>query len=206
MGINIYLPTLKKEALMKAQDNSEHKEADNKAGCGGCLRNVLIILIGLVLFIVIYDRITVNRYKKNPTGAQKEVVEGFAGLEFPPYKVKKTIMETNWFLGDYIDTIKVEFEYIPDSSFYDRLEKACEPSIRLEYASGHEDYHFWYKDDDGRYNIYYMAHRSDLHYDTIRSIYTSRGVPEDFIVGVDRFYSIILPKNSLEWTIIVGQF
>ncbi len=191
---------------MMAMEKDEYTRFVEKKGRGGCLRNFLVVLIGLILFIVIYDRITVNRYKRNPTGAQKEIVEGFAGMEFPPYKVKETIMETNWFLGDYIDTIKVEFESVPESSFYDRLEKACEPSVRLEYASGYEDYHFWYKDDDERYNIYYMAHRSDLHYDTIRSIYNSRGVPEDFIVGVDRFYSIILPKNSLEWTIIVGQF
>lgn len=191
---------------MMAMEKDEYTRFIEKKGRGGCLRNFLVVLIGLILFIVIYDRITVNRYKRNPTGAQKEIVEGFAGMEFPPYKVKETIMETNCFLGDYIDTIKVEFESVPDSSFYDRLEKACEPSVRLEYASGYEDYHFWYKDDDETYNIYYMAHGSDLHYDTIRSIYNSRGVPEDFIVGVDRFYSIILPKNSLEWTIIVGQF
>jgi hypothetical protein len=191
---------------MMAIEKDEYTRFIEKKGRGGCLQNFLVVLIGLILFIVIYDRITINRYKRNPTGAQKEIVEGFAGMEFPPYKVKKTIVEINCFLGDYIDTIKVEFESVPDSSFYDRLEKACEPSVRLEYASGYEDYHFWYKDDDERYNIYYMAHGSDLHYDTIRSIYNSRGVPEDFIVGVDRFYSIILPKNSLEWTIIVGKF
>ncbi len=191
---------------MKAQDNSEQKEADNRSGCGGCLLKLLIIIIVLVLFLVIHDRITINRYKKNPTGAQKEIVEGFAGLEFPPYKVKETIMETNWFLGDYIDTIKVEFESVPDSLFYESLDKACEPSIHIEYASGYEDYHFWYKDDNGNYHIYFIAQKTNHHYDTIRNIYISWGVPKEFIVGVDRLYSIIIPKNSLDWTIIAGQF
>ena len=59
-------------------DSNEHKQADNRRGCRGCLLTLLIIPAAMVLFILIYDRITINRYKKDPTGAHKEIVEGYA--------------------------------------------------------------------------------------------------------------------------------
>ena len=175
----------------------------------GCRRYLIIgiaVLISFWILLWLNYKHKKNQYIKNPPPARKEIVEGFAGIEFPPYRVKETIMETNCFLGDYTDTIKLEFETMPDSVFFNKLDKACEPSIHIEYKNGYEDYHFWYKSDDGKYHVYFLAGQNDHYYDTIRDIYISRGIPADFIVGVDRFYSITLSKDSPEWTVIVGQF
>ena len=188
------------------ETKKEIGHSDEKNGCRGCLLGIITVLAILILPLIIYNSISKNRYKKNPDAAQKEIVEGFAGIEFAPYRVKETIMETNCFLGDYTDTIKLEFETMPDSVFFNKLDKACEPSIHIEYKNGYEDYHFWYKGDDGKYHVYFLAGQNDHYYDTIRNIYMSRGVPADFIVGVDRFYSITISKDSPEWTVIVGQF
>lgn len=49
---------------MMAMEKDEYTRFIEKKGRGGCLRNFLVVLIGLILFIVIYDRITVNRYKR----------------------------------------------------------------------------------------------------------------------------------------------
>ena len=178
-------------------------------GNTGCRRHLIIgiaVLISFWILLGLNYKHKKNQYIKNPPPACKEIVEGFAGIEFPPYRVKETIMETNCFLGDYTDTIKLEFETMPDSVFFNRLDKACEPSIHIEYKNGYEDYHFWYKSDDGKYHVYFLAGQNDHYYDTLRNIYMSRGVPADFIVGVDRFYSITISKDSPEWTVIVGQF
>lgn len=193
--------------MEKTKDKSE--TTNDKTGRWGCLATFgIFVLVMLVSFgwLHIHNKHKQAEYKKDPPPARKEIVEGFAGIEFPPYRVKETIMETNCFLGDYIDTIKLEFETMPDSEFFYRLDKACEPSIHIEYKNGYEDYHFWYKGDDDKYRVYFLAGQNDHYYDTIRNIYISRGIPDEFIVGVDRFYSITISKDSPEWTVIVGQF
>ena len=204
MGINNYLPTLKKETLMKAQDNSEHKEADNRTGCGGCLRNMLIILIGLVLFIVIYDRITVIRYKKNPTGAQKEVVEGYAGVEFPPYRLVETILSPEKGRFEYVDTLKMEFLTTPDSAFYEAIRTACRNEYLLGSGKNQTKYKPWYfNEEKNKFHFNFWAFYNQAIYDTVRNTFLSRGVPKEFLAG-DRLYEIHLPVDSKEWTIVTG--
>ena len=182
------------------------RQYNDKTGCRRYLIIGIAVLISFWILLWLNYKHKKNQYIKNPPPARKEIVEGFAGIEFPPYRVKETIMETNCFLGDYTDTIKLEFETMPDSVFFNRLDKACEPSIHIEYKNGYEDYHFWYKGDDDKYRVYFLAGQNDHYYDTIRNIYISRGIPDEFIVGVDRFYSITISKDSPEWTVIVGQF
>lgn len=189
---------------MKAQDNNEHKEADNKAGCGGCLRNVLIILIGLVLFIVIYDRITVNRYKKNPTGAQKEVVEGYAGVEFPPYRLVETILSPEKGRFEYVDTLKMEFLTTPDSAFYEAIRTACRNEYLLGSGKNQTKYKPWYfNEEKNKFHFNFWAFYNQAIYDTVRNTFLSRGVPKEFLAG-DRLYEIHLPVDSKEWTIVTG--
>ncbi len=189
---------------MKAQDNSEHKEADNKTGCGGCLRNVLIILIGLVLFIVIYDRITVNRYKKNPTGAQKEVVEGYAGVEFPPYRLVETILSPEKGRFEYVDTLKMEFLTTPDSAFYEAIRTACRNEYLLGSGKNQTKYKPWYfNEEKNKFHFNFWAFYNQAIYDTVRNTFLSRGVPKEFLAG-DRLYEIHLPVDSKEWTIVTG--
>ena len=189
---------------MKAQDNSEHKEADNKAGCGGCLRNVLIILIGLVLFIVIYDRITVYRYKKNPTGAQKEVVEGYAGVEFPHYRLVETILSPEKGRFEYVDTLKMEFLTTPDSAFYEAIRTACRNEYLLGSGKNQTKYKPWYfNEEKNKFHFNFWAFYNQAIYDTVRNTFLSRGVPKEFLAG-DRLYEIHLPVDSKEWTIVTG--
>ena len=185
---------------------NKSRQYNGNTGCRRYLIIGIVVLISFWILLWLNYKHKKNQYIKNPPPARKEIVEGFAGIEFPPYRVKETIMETNCFLGDYTDTIKLEFETMPDSVFFNKLDKACEPSIHIEHKNGYEDYHFWYKSDDGKYHVYFLAGQNDHYYDTIRNIYMSRGIPADFIVGVDRFYSITLSKDSPEWTVIVGQF
>ena len=191
--------------------NKEKNKADNEEetrGCQGCL---LVMVVALALFTIPFMVYHFNysknkkKYMQDPYPAHKEIVEGFAGIEFPPYKVKETIMETNKFLGDYIDTIKLEFNTIPDSSFYNEIEKACEQYIHLESQNTSYDFHFWLKDDNGNYYTYYLSGHNNLH-DSIQSVFISRGVPADFIVGVDRIYQIHIKKGSPEWRVIVGRY
>ena len=189
---------------MKAQDNSEHKEADNRTGCGGCLRNVLIILIGLVLFIVIYDRITVYRYKKNPTGAQKEVVEGYAGVEFPPYRLVETILSPEKGRFEYVDTLKMEFLTTPDSAFYEAIRTACRNEYLLGSGKNQTKYKPWYfNEEKNKFHFNFWAFYNQAIYDTVRNTFLSRGVPKEFLAG-DRLYEIHLPVDSKEWTIVTG--
>ena len=189
---------------MKAQDNSEHKEADNRTGCGGCLRNMLIILIGLVLFIVIYDRITVNRYKKNPTGAQKEVVEGYAGVEFPPYRLVETILSPEKGRFEYVDTLKMEFLTTPDSAFYEAIRTACRNEYLLGSGKNQTKYKPWYfNEEKNKFHFNFWAFYNQAIYDTVRNTFLSRGVPKEFLAG-DRLYEIHLPVDSKEWTIVTG--
>lgn len=200
-----FLPTLPKEtSQMKAQDNSEHKEADNRTGCGGCLRNMLIILIGLVLFIVIYDRITVIRYKKNPTGAQKEVVEGYAGVEFPPYRLVETILSPEKGRFEYVDTLKMEFLTTPDSAFYEAIRTACRNEYLLGSGKNQTKYKPWYfNEEKNKFHFNFWAFYNQAIYDTVRNTFLSRGVPKEFLAG-DRLYEIHLPVDSKEWTIVTG--
>ena len=189
---------------MKAQDNSEHKEADNRTGCGGCLRNMLIILIGLVLFIVIYDRITVIRYKKNPTGAQKEVVEGYAGVEFPPYRLVETILSPEKGRFEYVDTLKMEFLTTPDSAFYEAIRIACRNEYLLGSGQNQTKYKPWYFDEEkNKFHFNFWAFYNQAIYDTVRNTFLSRGVPKEFLAG-DRLYEIHLPVGSKEWAIVTG--
>ncbi len=189
---------------MKAQDNSEHKEADNRTGCGGCLRNMLIILIGLVLFIVIYDRITVIRYKKNPTGAQKEVVEGYAGVEFPPYRLVETILSPEKGRFEYVDTLKMEFLTTPDSAFYEAIRTACRNEYLLGSGKNQTKYKPWYfNEEKNKFHFNFWAFYNQAIYDTVRNTFLSRGVPKEFLAG-DRLYEIHLPVDSKEWTIVTG--
>ena len=197
---------------MNELQNNKQGDTDNNTGWRGCLISMGIYALVLLLafcwlhFHYRHKQNEQNEYKKNPFPARKEIVEGFAGIEFPPYRVKETIIETNWFLGDYIDTIKLEFETMPDSVFYNEIEKACEQFIHLETERTTCDYHFWLRDNYGNYFTYYICGQNEHFYDSIQSILISRGVPADFIVGVDRIYSIRIYKDSPEWTVIVGRY
>ena len=194
---------------MSEPDNNNPGQTNDDAGCWGCLATIGIFVLVLSLtfgWLHIHSKHKQNQYKKDPFPAREEVVEGFAGIDFPSYRVKETIMGKTTFFGDYCDTIKLEFDAIPDSMFFDKLDKVCNDSIHIEYPDGYMNYHFWYKGKDGNYHVYFSAVKSNHYYDTVRNVYISRGVPADFIEGVDRFYSITISKDSPEWTVIVGIF
>ena len=182
-------------------DNNEHKQADNRRGCRGCLLTLLIIPAAMVLFILIYDKITINRYKKDPTGAHKEIVEGYAGFEFPPYRLVETILNPEKGRFEYVDTFKMEFMTTPDSAFYETISNACRNEYLLGSGNNQTKYKPWYfNEETNTYHFRFWAFYNETAYDTVRK---SRGVPKEFLQG-DRAYEIHLPVNSREWTIVTG--
>ena len=189
---------------MKEQNNSEYKEADKRTGCGGCLLRLLIIPIALVLLIVIHDKVTINRYKKDPIGAHKEIVEGYAGVEFPPYRLIETILSPEKGRFEYVDTLKMEFLTTPDSAFYEAIRIACRNEYLLGSGQNQTKYKPWYFDEEkNKFHFSFWAFYNETRYDTIRNIFLSRGVPKEFLAG-DRLYEIHLPVGSKEWAIVTG--
>ena len=185
-------------------DSNEHKQADNRRGCRGCLLTLLIIPATLVLFILIYDRITINRYKKDPTGAHKEIVEGYAGFEFPPYRLVETKLSPEKGRFEYVDTFRMEFMTTPDSAFYETVSTACRNEYLLGSGNNQTKYKPWYFNEETKtYHFRFWAFYNETAYDTVRNTFLSRGVPKEFLQG-DRAYEIHLPVDSREWTIVTG--
>lgn len=185
-------------------DSNKHKQADNRTGCGGCLLIMLTIPATLVLFILIYDRITINRYKKDPAGSHKEIVEGYAGFEFPPYRLVETILNPEKGRFEYVDTFKMEFLTTPDSAFYETVSTACRSVYILGNSENPTKYKPWYfNEETNTYHFRFWAFYNQTKYDTVRNTFLSRGVPKEFLQG-DRAYEIHLPVNSREWTIVTG--
>ena len=169
----------------------------------GCLVTAVGVMLILVAVIWISDIVTTNRYKKDPPAAREHIVEGFAGIKFPPYIIKEVVMgQTNW-MGDYSDTIKLEFESLPDNSFFERVETACKQEYQIEKEDRQEIYRPWVSNGSGEYYFSLSYYNNHKEFDTFRNIFMTRGVPEEFL-DTDITYEIRLSKDSKEWTIIVG--
>lgn len=179
---------------MKSQDNSEHKEADNRSGCKGCLLTMFLIIIVPTLIIIIHD----YRYRKNPTPAYREIVEGMTGVNFPPYKVIDIDRKTGI---DYSDDITLEFKEIPDSSFFAKIEAMCDTVPGL---GNPEEYQLW-NQNGKRYQFRFSAYKPQKQYDSIRNVFVSRGVPRDYVFERDLFYYVTITQDSLKWTITAGE-
>lgn len=169
----------------------------------GCLLTVIVAFIAIIIGVKIAEAISIKRYKTDPAAAREHIVEGFAGIEFPPYNIKEVVMgPTNW-MGDYSDTIKLEFETLPDNSFFERVETACKQEYQIEKEDRQEIYRPWNSNGSGGYYFSLSYYNNHKEFDTFRSIFMTRGVPEEFL-DTDLTYEIRLSKDSKEWTIIVG--
>lgn len=190
---------------MKPKDG--HKNTRHMTGCSGCLTVFGIpffLLLVAVTWLFIDDSMTRKKYIKDPEAAHREIVEGYAGVEFPPYRMIETIMSPKRGRFEFIDTIRMEFLNLPDSSFYERLRNACELKYYLndgEMTGTYRPWHFDKKQD--KYYFRFNAFYNQTMYDTIRSIFSSRGVPREFLAG-DRLYEVHLPVDSKEWKIVTG--
>ncbi len=174
--------------------NSEHKSADKKRGCRGCLLTMILIIIIPVSVIIIHD----YRYRKNPTPAYREIVEGMTGVDFSPYKVIDIDRKTGI---DYSDEITLEFDKAPDSSFYAKIEAMCDTNPTQDDSVG---YQLW-NHDGSRYQFGFSAYKTQKQYDSIRNVFVSRGVPRDYVFERDLFYYITITQDSLRWTITAGE-
>ena len=184
-----------------------HKDTSHMTGCGGCLTVFGIpffLLLVAVTWLFIDDSITRKKYIKDPEAAHREIVEGYAGIEFPHYRMIETIMSPKRGRFEFIDTIRMEFLSLPDSSFYERLGNACELKYYLDDGEMTGTYRPWHFDKErNKYHFRFNAFYNQTMYDSIRSIFLSRGVPREFLAG-DRLYEIHLPVGSMEWKIVTG--
>ena len=190
------------ETMKKEKNKAENKK--EMSGCQGCLLIMVIALALLTIpFIVYHFHYSNNRkkYMQDPYPAHREYVEGMSGVKFPPYKLKETILGSRGF--DYLDTIKLEFENIPDSTFLNELDLACKEEFCLSENYKYNPWH--YNDEKDWYCYHYAAVRINPMWDTIRNMVESRGVPRDF-VECDRHYESWVSPESKEWTIIVALF
>ena len=67
-----------------------HKDTCHMTGCSGCLTVFgipLFLLLVAVTWLFIDDTIIRKKYIKDPEAAHREIVEGYAGVEFPPYRM-----------------------------------------------------------------------------------------------------------------------
>lgn len=189
---------------MKSKDG--HKDS-HMTGCGGCLTVIAVgfsILLVAIAWLFIDDTRTRKKYMEDPEPAHREIVEGYAGIEIPPYRLVETIMNPKRGRFEWSDTIRMEFLDIPDSSFYERLRTACEQEYHLHNGETTRTYRPWYFDkEQNKYHFRFNAFFNQTMFDTVRNTFVSRGVPKDFVQW-DRSYEIYLPVLSKEWIIVTG--
>ena len=82
---------------------------------------------------------------------------------------------------DYHNRTTFRFNEVPDSTFCSRLDSLCNVSP--------------WRFRDGKWRYFYPEHDSVYNEHMIML-----GLPEDLVPSVGEYYEIVIPRDSLEWT------
>lgn len=193
------------------------KGKENPKRCNnGCLKVGLIVFCVIAIIIagyVTYCRIRHNQYLKNPPCASREYVQAFAGgVEFPPYRMMEYKYMPATFLPDFMDTVLVRFDEMPDSIFYNKLDSLCRIELPTDsfidengVKSQNRIWLWHYFDESGvwHYRCPYGCSRGA--HPEYRQSLIDNGLPESVLTGHDLIYEIEIPRNSQDWIIIYGE-
>jgi hypothetical protein len=163
----------------------------------GCLFR--LFLVAFVLFSILFLISLLIDYKRrqHPFFTEREIVEGYSGIEFPEYTLVNT--------SKYMNHATLRFDSIPDSLFYKKLDSLTTISYvcKRKNEEMYDTLHIWFYNDSLKYYYLYVPN-SLAYYDINPHIETliRQGVPRSFFTKKGtRYYSIHIPYESKEWEI-----
>lgn len=149
----------------------------------GCFKGCLVIigaLVALVLGFFLFAKIMDYRATRHAPRWAGYLEEFAEGVDFPPYE----FVSYEWIgpqFPDYHNRTTFRFNEVPDSTFCSRLDSLCNVSP--------------WRFRDGKWRYFYPEHDSVYNEHMIML-----GLPEDLVPSVGEYYEIVIPRDSLEWT------
>ncbi len=191
---------------------SNNKQNSSNKGCQKAILAVFCVIAIIVVGYVTYCKVRHNQYLKNPPCASREYVQAFAGgVEFPPYGMMEYKYMPATFLPDFMDTVLLRFDEMPDSIFYNKLDSLCNIELTDSFIDENgikcqNSIWLWhYYDESGEWYYWFPFGCSRGAYPEYRQSLIDNGLPESVLTGHDLIYAIDIPRDSQDWMIIYGE-